>query len=141
MVVTNQESSKKQVKVIDRRWFTREGELREDLPEASQKAPQDFPPANPTAAPEKPKTQESGRVHFPARLTFLDLVDFLAQQALALLSGQVPGRGKDPETARYFIDLLGVLQEKTSGQLTPEETRYLDNVLFQLRALYVQGAR
>ncbi|MGQ9835876.1 MAG: DUF1844 domain-containing protein [Thermoanaerobaculaceae bacterium] len=140
--MTNDESSKKQVKVIDRRWFTPEGELREGLPETPpQKPAQDSPPASPTVPPEEPGAQKSGRVHFPNRLTFLDLVDFFAQQALALLSGQIPGRGKDPETARYFIDLLGVLQEKTSGRLTPEEARYIDEVLFQLRAVYVQSTR
>ncbi|MGQ9495597.1 MAG: DUF1844 domain-containing protein [Thermoanaerobaculaceae bacterium] len=140
--MTNDESSKKQVKVIDRRWFTPEGELREGLPETPpQKPAQDPPPASPTVPPEEPGAQKSGRVHFPNRLTFLDLVDFFAQQALALLSGQIPGRGKDLETARYFIDLLGVLQEKTSGRLTPEEARYIDEVLFQLRAVYVQSTR
>lgn len=140
--MTNDASSKKQVKVIDRRWFTREGELRKDLPETPPQKPAESSPSNsPTAPPEKPTPQESGRVHFPNRLTFLDLVDFFAQQTLALLSGQVPGRGKDPQAARYFIDLLGVVQEKTSGQLTPEEARYIDEVLFQLRALYVQNTR
>lgn len=145
--MSDEEKSRKQVKVIDKRWFTPEGELREDLPPA--------PPANPEPpaqtlqqeAPEKqlPPREEPakgrGGVHLPNRLSFFDLVDFFAQQALALLSGQIPGRGRDPETARYFIDLLGVVQEKTTAQLTPEEARYLDDVLFQLRALYVQANR
>lgn len=145
--MSEEEKEKKPVKVIDRRWFTPDGELREDLPPA--------PPAStePPAPPQQqsaPRTQEAprderqkgrGGVHLPNRLSFFDLVDFFAQQALALLSGQIPGRGRDPETARYFIDLLGVVQEKTVAQLTPEEARYLDDVLFQLRALYVQANR
>jgi hypothetical protein len=84
-----------------------------------------------TAAPGEPSPE----------VGFLDLVDFLAQQAVALLSGQIPGRGRDPGMARFFIDLLGVVQEKTSGQLAPEETRYLEDVLYQLRSLFVAAIR
>ncbi len=142
-----EEKARKQVKVIDRRWFTPDGELREDLPTPPPTNPE--PPAQPLRQGppqmEQPAREEPqkgrGGVHLPNRLSFFDLVDFFAQQALALLSGQIPGRGRDPETARYFIDLLGVVQEKTAAQLTPEEARYLDDVLFQLRALYVQANR
>ena len=40
--------------------------------------------------------------------------------------------------ARHSIDLLGVLQEKTMGNLTMEEQRYLENTLTELRFRYVQ---
>lgn len=138
-----EEKPKKPVKVIDRRWFTPDGELRDDLPAPQAKPPEPPPQPAPQAQSSVGEQGERSRgaVHFPNRLSFFDLVDFFAQQAIALLSGQVPGRGRDPETARYFIDLLGVVQEKTSGQLTPEEARYLDDVLFQLRAVYVQTAK
>ncbi|HPQ15604.1 MAG TPA: DUF1844 domain-containing protein [Bryobacteraceae bacterium] len=42
--------------------------------------------------------------------------------------------------ARHYIDLLGVLQEKTRGNLTLEEQRYLENSLTELRFRYVQAA-
>ncbi len=141
--MNEEEKPKKPVKVIDRRWFTPDGELREDLPTPQPQPPEPPPqPAPQAQSGEGEQRQRSrGAVHFPNRLSFFDLVDFFAQQAVALLSGQVPGRGRDPETARYFIDLLGVVQEKTSGQVTPEEARYLDDVLFQLRAVYVQTTK
>ncbi|MCX7894539.1 MAG: DUF1844 domain-containing protein [Thermoanaerobaculum sp.] len=145
--MSDEAKTPKTVKVIDRRWFTPDGELRQDLPPApppTPAAPQPSPQPQGTASGQQ-ETRESGKgrgtVHVPNRLSFFDLVDFFAQQALALLSGQIPGRGRDPDTARYFIDLLGVVQEKSTGQLTPEEARYLDDVLFQLRALYVQSGR
>ncbi|MGC8917551.1 MAG: DUF1844 domain-containing protein [Thermoanaerobaculum sp.] len=141
--MSDEEKPQKKVKVIDRRWFTPDGELRDDLPPTPPSKPEPAPP--PKAEPPRKETAAEGKgrgnVHFPNRLSFFDVVDFFGQQALALLSGQVPGRGRDPETARYFIDLLGVVQEKTSAQLTPEEARYVDDVLFQLRALYVQSTR
>lgn len=142
--MSDEEKPQKKVKVIDRRWFTPDGELRDDLPPVPAPKAEPAPPPKAEPAKKDPAVAEGkgqGGVHFPSRLSFFDVVDFFAQQALALLSGQVPGRGRDPETARYFIDLLGVVQEKTSAQLTPEEARYVDDVLFQLRALYVQSTR
>ena len=40
--------------------------------------------------------------------------------------------------AQQSIDLLAMLQEKTRGNLTADEARFLDNMLFDLRMLYVQ---
>lgn len=42
------------------------------------------------------------------------------------------------ELARHTIDLLAMLQEKTRGNLTLEEQRYLDNSVTELRFRYVQ---
>jgi hypothetical protein len=46
----------------------------------------------------------------------------------------------DLEAARHAIDLLGILQEKTKGNLTLEEQRLLENSLTELRFRYVQAA-
>jgi hypothetical protein len=153
------------VRVIDRRRFTAEGEMRapesapvaETRPEA-QAAPAAAPaepgpvaartPEHAAAAPQTTLDQAPGGETEPVASGALpsgpgigDIVDLLAQQAMAFLSGQVPGRGRDPATARYFIDLLGVLKEKTAGRLTLEETNFLDDVLYQLRSLFVAATR
>ena len=44
----------------------------------------------------------------------------------------------DIRLARHFIDLLGLLQDKTKGNLTWEEERLLNNVLTELRFRYLQ---
>jgi hypothetical protein len=44
------------------------------------------------------------------------------------------------EMARHSIDMLGVLQEKTKGNLSLEEKRLLDNSLTELRFRYMQAA-
>ena len=44
----------------------------------------------------------------------------------------------DLTMAQQSIDLLAMLQEKTRGNLTADEARFLDNMLFDLRMLYVQ---
>jgi hypothetical protein len=45
----------------------------------------------------------------------------------------------DLELARHHIDLLAMLQEKTTGNLTAEEKRVLDNCLAELRARLAQA--
>lgn len=42
--------------------------------------------------------------------------------------------------ARHSIDMLATLQEKTRGNLTPEEQRLLENSLTELRFRFVQIA-
>lgn len=136
------------VRVVDRRWFTSDGEEREG---AVQQPPPAAPPApEPVAETAKPAdvSSSTGTQSTPvedrlsdSQVGVLDLIDFLAQQAVAFISGQVPGRGRDLVSARYLIDLLGVLQEKTKGQLSIQEARVLDDVLFQLRTLCLAPSR
>lgn len=45
---------------------------------------------------------------------------------------------RNPELARQDIDLLGLLQEKTRGNLTGEEERLLDQALYDLRMRFVE---
>jgi hypothetical protein len=55
------------------------------------------------------------------------------------LAGEKPGQRPDLEGARNAIDLLGVLLEKTRGNLSLEEQRLLENSLTELRFRYVQA--
>ena len=43
--------------------------------------------------------------------------------------------------AHQSIDLLAMLQEKTKGNLTAEETRLLETLLYDLRMKYVSAVR
>ncbi len=47
---------------------------------------------------------------------------------------------KDLKQARYTIDLIGVLERKTKGNLDPEEKRFLESALADLRFRYVMEA-
>ena len=54
--------------------------------------------------------------------------------ALGLLADPVSGDTVvDREQAKYVIDTLGVLETKTAGNLTDEEKKFLDSVLYELR--------
>src|SRR4051794_13794623 len=69
------------------------------------------------------------------------LVQLLASQAmLAMGKIQVPGQPElkvDLAAAKHFVDLLGVLEEKTKGNLTPDESAMLNSVAHELRMVYV----
>ncbi len=47
---------------------------------------------------------------------------------------------KNLPLAKQTIDLIGILKEKTKGNLTPEEGKLIESVLFDLRMRYVKAA-
>ncbi len=73
---------------------------------------------------------------------FIELLNLLAMQAVISLGGyQGPGGERipaNPAAAKHQIDLLEVLDKKTTGNLSEEEKRALDSVLYELRLQYVQ---
>ena|SRR5205807_2127537 len=87
------------------------------------------------------KTTQSGELS----QRFIEFVMMHAQNA-ALFLGQIP----NPKTgeaevnldlARMFIDQLAMIQEKTRGNLTKEESTVLRNALSNLQMVYVEVAR
>jgi hypothetical protein len=74
---------------------------------------------------------------------FKGLVGVLVSQALMGLGAYGDEQGRviiDLPGSRFAIDLLGVLEEKTKGNLSKEEAEDLTNVLSQLRARFMQLA-
>ena len=76
---------------------------------------------------------------------FIEFVMMHAQNA-ALFLGQIPnpktGEGEvNLELAKMFIDQLAMIQEKTKGNLTNEETTVLRNALSNLQMVYVEVAQ
>ncbi|MCU0722097.1 MAG: DUF1844 domain-containing protein [Planctomycetes bacterium] len=76
--------------------------------------------------------------------SFLTLVAGLSTQVLMNLGDLAnPLNGKrepDLDHAKYTIDLLGVIQEKTKGNLTAEEAEVLELTLYELRMKYVAAS-
>ncbi len=76
---------------------------------------------------------------------FIEFVMMHAQNA-ALFLGQIPnpktGEGEvNLELAKMFIDQLAMIQEKTRGNLTSEESTVLGNALSNLQMAYVEVAQ
>ena len=135
-------------RVIDRRLFTEEGELR---PEAKEQArhEKEAPAAPPTPSPAAPAPAaakspgQPAAGPAPARSPYFELlVRSLANQAAMLLTGMAdPATGEtvvDVEGAREVIDMLDSLREKTRGNLAPEEDRQLSELLGSLKYSYLE---
>ncbi len=75
------------------------------------------------------------------KIGFIDLINSLAGTALiqlgAVADPQTNVIKKDVNAAGQTIDILELLKDKTTGNLTNEESMMLDNVLFDLRMRYV----
>lgn len=84
------------------------------------------------------KTPDSG---YMGPVSFDHLVQSMYMTAMmGLGAGTRPGEKPrvDLMGARQTIDLLGVLQEKTKGNLTADEQRLLESALFELRMMFLE---
>jgi len=81
-----------------------------------------------------------GMDHPPA-MSFEQLVQSIYMTAMMQL-GAATHEGQQPQVdilgARQSVDMLGVLAEKTKGNLTLEENRLLDSALFELRMAFLE---
>jgi Domain of unknown function (DUF1844) len=155
-------------KVADRRKFNADGSLKDGVVLEPAKA--EPPKAEPTpeavepvaaavaAAAEHPDlsdpemdegdyTSDDGEeipgAQDPA--SFVNFLSMLATNAATAL-GAVPNpatgkRMLDLDTGKYWLDVLGMIKEKTSNNLHPQEARLLDGLLGDLRMQYVQLVR
>ena len=120
--------------VVDEDWkgqVEREKEAAEAAREEGQRQEEE---GTPQASADSPEAQLP-----PA--SFTALVTSLMAPALVAM-GHVPDPAEGhpvvrPDLAKHCIDMLGMLEEKTKGNLTPEESRMLSDVLHQLRMLFV----
>ena len=95
------------------------------------------------AEEEKEEMENTGRGPLPPG-DFAALISMLMTQALFAMGFlQIKGQeAKEPdlEMAKYNIDMLQTLQEKTKGNLTDQEQKVLSDTLNQLRMAYVKIA-
>lgn len=152
-------------KVTDRRLFNADGSPRDLPPEEKQETPGAVTPepaaaaaavaqeAQPTpeqevsaeAAQEAPAAEEEfteedlADARDPASfVSFLMSIASNAASALGMMEHPVTHqRDVDVELGKHWIDVLGMLQKKTTGNLTPQEKRMLEGLLADLRMQYV----
>ena len=142
---------KKDFKVKDRRIFSQENQ-EDDV--AKKKTPDDSPPDN--AAQSSPDASESRSADEPDQPTTPDqeetpplpeinfstfVVSLNASALLHLGAIEDPTTGqtnKNLPMAKQTIDILSMLEEKTVGNLNPEETNLLKSILYDLRIIYVK---
>lgn len=142
------------VKVTDRRKFNLDGSPREGFerePEPVRSAPV-AESAEGVQAVHEPEAEgpadddiggDIPGANDPA--SFVNFLSTLATNAAAALGAMPhPATGQrqlDLDSGKYWLDVLGMLREKTSGNLHPKEARLLDGLLADLRMQYVQLVR
>ena len=97
------------------------------------------PKATPRATPDQPRP--SGRDPLDDPASFVSLIMSLASNAAASL-GMMPHpvtgeTGVDLKTAKHWIDVLGMLEKKTAGNLDSQEEQIVEGLLSDLRMQYV----
>jgi hypothetical protein len=93
---------------------------------------------------EKAATGKGGAAGELPPADFRTIVSMLAQQAImglgVMADRKTGGVIVDLEGSRFAIDLLDVLEQKTKGNLTADETEELKQILGDLRTRFVQIA-
>ncbi len=162
MLPTTKNDKPKELKVTDKRIFTPEGELREEFrneikpaePQVTRPAekPPETPPEKPAEPPvdkKEPRREERRRTvadkaQNPGTV-FTDFIEQLIVQAYMALgmlrSPQTAKPQVDVAAARQLIDILTMLQEKTAGNLTPDEEDFLATHLGELKLAFVQRTK
>ena len=123
-------------KVADKRLFTEDGDLRKDVtPESVEESKTDQSAPNLGGSKETPPEND-------IPMTFQTLVFSLSTTAMLQL-GILPhpesnAQRKDLPAAKQTIDILEILQEKTKGNLTSEESQLLEASLYDLKMTYLK---
>jgi hypothetical protein len=130
-------------RVIDRRPFTAEGELRKEVVEEEEREARREAAKIPATPPEAAKTVVPPPAETPKRSpAFENLVRMLGSNAAMVLGAYAdPRTGQpviDPEAARELIDMLDALHEKTKGNLAPEEDTLLLDLLGKLKMTFLE---
>jgi hypothetical protein len=140
-------------RVIDKRPFTAEGELRQEVVEqeereAAREAAIEAAVKKNAPAPVASKSDDEEQAiappaDAPKRIpAFENLVRMLGSNAAMVLGAYAdPRTGQpmiDPDAARELIDMLDALREKTRGNLSPEEDTLLLDLLGKLKMTYLE---
>ena len=143
-------------KVEDRRRFSPEGELKPEHHGEEAKPERRVEHERAASGAEESDESDAAREaisdagsgmhpHHAGDITFASFIVGLSTEALAFL-GEMP----NPETgqadpnlvaAQQIIDIIGILREKTRGNLSQDEEGLIDAILFDLRMKYVEKAR
>ncbi len=120
--------------IKDKRALDEKGELKEDVRKKDQEKPKN--------QEKQPPKQEAQTPPLP-EVNFSSLIFTLSSSALYHI-GELPDpqtgeKKKDLALAKHAIDTIAMLKEKTKGNLTKEEEKFIDTVLTDLRLKYVKA--
>ncbi len=130
------------IKIHDKRRFTTEGATREGEDVKTDAAPSEPAREEPAQTAHEDKAQSPHTAHEMPPIDFPTFILSLASSAqvhLGLIPNPESGKAeKRLDIAKQTIDILGVLRDKTMGNLTKDEERLFEAVLYDLRMKYVE---
>ena len=151
---------KEHLKVTDKRIFTADGEIREEF--RNEITPSDPAAAPPPSAPDPAPAAAETRQHQQRDAAndrrrsvaekaaspgtpFANFIEPLIAQAYMSLgmlpNPYAPQTKPDVAAAKQMIDILTLLQEKTAGNLTPDEDDFLSTHIGELKLAYVKRTK
>jgi len=132
-------------KVIDRRPFTAEGDIRREVVEEQEREAkrEEVKEKAVAQAAADAKAAANPPAETPKKLAaFENLIRMIGSNAAMVLGAYAdPRTGEpviDPDAARELIDMLDALREKTKGNLAPEEDGMLLDLLGKLKMTYLE---
>ena len=128
------ESPEKRKVIIDEDWKTKVQREKEALQQPAADG------GTPGAESAEPKPGTPPKMEIP-EASFSLLLTTLATQALAALGQVAPPDAKevpvDLKLAKHLIDTMEILEQKTKGNLTNDESQLLGQMLYELRMVFV----
>ena len=131
------EEEEKGFVIRDRRSFDKEGGLKEEKTQETEKPPE-------SDKKQETKKEETQRPPLP-EVNFNSLIFSLSSSAFynlgEIADPQTGEKHKDLPLAKHSIDIIAMLKDKTKGNLNEEEQKFLDNILADLRLRYVKAIK
>ena len=120
--------------IKDKRSLDEKGELKEERPQEDGQKKE--------SRREEKRREETERIPLP-EVSFNSLIFSLSSSALLHL-GEIADphtgqKNKDLPLAKHSIDIIAMLKEKTKGNLTEEEQKFVESILADLRWRYVRA--
>jgi hypothetical protein len=133
----SQEEKDTGFRVTDKRLFTPDGDPITEVADGAPGPAGTIPSTSPG-----PAHQESPPAHEEFQMTFETLVMSLSSTAMVQLGIMVDPTtnqlGQNISAAKQTIDILEILQQKTKGNLTDSEGKFLENILYELRMMFLE---
>jgi hypothetical protein len=122
------ETESGQIRIVDKR-----GKPDEEIP---------APVKNQNEGPSRPEEAREDAHRAFEEVNFVSFLLSLYSSAMAAFV-KIPDHvtGKEDlhtEAGKQMIDILGILEEKTRGNLNAEESQLMDNILYELRMIYLE---
>ncbi len=123
--------------IKDSRSFGHDGELKKEEKKETE--------THAKTQAENAKRQDNNKKPPIPEVNFNSLIFSLSSSALLhigdIADPETGEKKKDLQMAKYSIDIVAMLKEKTKGNLDDEEQKFVDNILADLRMRYVKAAK